>query len=167
MTERRCRPRISPRQRWLALLLVLLAPATSVAADDLVLQAREQRPWTLPADLERVAIADPGVADLVMLRGQRQALLVGKTPGTTTLLLWHRRQAEPQRLTVRVESAVQGAARTGGNDLVFTQQDQQGLLQGSTDSVLSHMQAQRTAAMALGKDGVLADTSTISSGGVV
>jgi pilus assembly protein CpaC len=48
-----------PRQRWLALLLVLLAPATSVAADDLVLQAREQRPWTLPADLERVAIADP------------------------------------------------------------------------------------------------------------
>ena len=62
---------------------------------------------------------------------------------------------------------MQGAARTGGNDLVFTQQDQQGLLQGSTDSVLSHMQAQRTAAMALGKDGVLADTSTISSGGVV
>ena len=41
MTERRRRPRLSPRQRWLALLLVLLAPATSVAADDLVLQARE------------------------------------------------------------------------------------------------------------------------------
>ena len=69
-------------------MLVLLAPATSVAADDLVLQAREQRPWNLPADLERVAIADPGVADIVMLRGQRQALLVGRMPGTTTLLLW-------------------------------------------------------------------------------
>lgn len=167
MTQRRRRPRLSPRQRWLALLLVLLAPATSVAADDLVLQAREQRPWNLPADLERVAIADPGVADIVMLRGQRQALLVGRMPGTTTLLLWHRKQAEPQRVTVRVQSAVQGAASTGGNDLVFTQQDQQGLLQGSTDSVLSHMQEQRTAAMALGKEGALADTSTISSGGVV
>jgi hypothetical protein len=82
------------------------------------------------------------VADIVMLRGQRQALLVGKMPGTTTLLLWHRKQAEPQRLQVRVQSAVQGAASTGGNDLVFTQQDQQGLLQGSTDSVLSHMQEQ-------------------------
>ncbi|MDW7603906.1 pilus assembly protein N-terminal domain-containing protein, partial [Stenotrophomonas maltophilia] len=108
----------------------------------------------LPADLERVAIADPGVADIVMLRGQRQALLVGKMPGTTTLLLWHRRQAEPQRLTVRVQSAVQGAASTGSTGLVFTQQDQQGLLQGSTDSMLTHMQEQRTAAMALGKDGM-------------
>jgi pilus assembly protein CpaB len=57
--DRTSPPTPLPRQRWLALLLVLLAPATSVAADDLVLQAREQRPWTLPADLERVAIADP------------------------------------------------------------------------------------------------------------
>ncbi len=81
---------------WVAaLLLVLLAPATSVAADDLVLQAREQRPWNLPADLERVAIADPGVADIVMLRGQRQALLVGRMPGTTTLLLWRRTYSGP------------------------------------------------------------------------
>ncbi len=167
MTERRRSPRPSPRQRWLALLLVLLAPATSVAADDLVLQAREQRPWTLPGDLERVAIADPGVADIVMLRGQRQALLVGKAPGTTTLLLWHRKQTEPQRLQVRVQSAVQGAADAGANGLVFTQQDNQGLLQGSTESVLSHMQEQKTAAMALGKDGLLADASTVSSGGVV
>ncbi len=70
-------------------------------------------------------------------------------------------------MQVRVQSAVQGAADTGSGGLVFTQQDNQGLLQGSTDSVLSHMQEQRTAAMALGKDGTLADTSTISSGGVV
>ena len=41
MTERRPHPRSSARRHWLALLLVLLAPATSVAADDLVLQARE------------------------------------------------------------------------------------------------------------------------------
>ncbi|WP_313050116.1 type II and III secretion system protein family protein [Stenotrophomonas cyclobalanopsidis] len=167
MTVHRPHPRPTARQRWLALLLVLLAPGTGVAADELVLQAREQRPWTLPADLERVAIADPGVADVVMLRGQRQALLVGKAPGTTTLLLWHKKQGEPQRLQVRVQSAVQGAADAGRNGLVFTQQDQQGLLQGSSDSMLTHMQEQKTAAMALGKDGMLADASTIASGGVV
>ncbi|HGK7303392.1 TPA: type II and III secretion system protein family protein [Stenotrophomonas maltophilia] len=167
MTVHRPHPRPTARQRWLALLLVLLAPGTGVAADELVLQAREQRPWTLPADLERVAIADPGVADVVMLRGQRQALLVGKAPGTTTLLLWHKKQGEPQRLQVRVQSAVQGAAEAGRNGLVFTQQDQQGLLQGSSDSMLTHMQEQKTAAMALGKDGMLADASTIASGGVV
>ncbi|HYQ21844.1 type II and III secretion system protein family protein [Stenotrophomonas sp.] len=166
MTERRLSPRPTARQRWLALLLVLLAPAAGVAADDLVLQTREQRPWSLPADLERVAIADPGVADIVMLRGQRQALLVGKAPGSTTLLLWHRGKGEPKRVQVRVQSAVQGAA-DAGTGLVFTQQDQQGLLQGSTDSVLAHMQEQKTAAMALGKDGLLADASTVSSGGVV
>ncbi len=97
MTERRRRPRLSLRQRWLALLLVLLAPATSVAADDLVLQAREQRPWNLPADLERVAIADPGVADIVMLRGQRQALLVGKMPGTPPCCCGTADRAEPTR----------------------------------------------------------------------
>lgn len=167
MTERRHRLRPTVRQRWLALLLVLLAPGASVAADDLLLQTREQRPWTLPADLERVAIADPGVADIVMLRGARQALLVGRAPGTTTLLLWHRKQSEPQRVQVRVQSAVQGAADAGSSGLVFTQQDQQGLLQGSSDSVLAHMQEQKTAVMALGKDGSLADASTISSGGVV
>ncbi len=167
MTVHRPHPRPTARQRWLALLLVLLAPGTGVAADELVLQAREQRPWTLPADLERVAIADPGVADVVMLRGQRQALLVGKAPGTTTLLLWHKKQGEPQRLQVRVQSAVQGAADAGRNGLVFTQQDHQGLLQGSSDSMLTHMQEQKTAAMALGKDGMLADASTIASGGVV
>lgn len=167
MIERRQCPRPSLRQRGLALLLVLLAPATSVAADDLVLQAREQRPWSLPANLERVAIADPGVADIVMLRGRRQALLVGKSPGTTTLLLWHRGQAEPQRMQVRVQSAVQGAAGTGASGLAFTQQDGQGLLQGRTDSMLSHMQEQKTAAMALGTDGQLADASVISSGGIV
>ncbi|WP_367382482.1 type II and III secretion system protein family protein [Stenotrophomonas cyclobalanopsidis] len=167
MTVHRPHPRPTARQRWLALLLALLAPGTGVAADELVLQAREQRPWTLPADLERVAIADPGVADVVMLRGQRQALLVGKAPGTTTLLLWHTKQGEPQRLQVRVQSAVQGAADAGRNGLVFTQQDQQGLLQGSSDSMLTHMQEQKTAAMALGKDGMLADASTIASGGVV
>ena len=164
MIERRQSPRLTRRQRWLALLLVLLAPGSSVAADELLLQTREQRPWTLPADLERVAIADPGVADIVMLRGQRQALLVGKAPGNTTLLLWHRKQSEPQRLQVRVQSAVQGAADAG---LTFTQQDQQGLLQGSSDSVLGHMQEQKAAVMALGKEGSLADASTVSSGGVV
>ncbi|MEL5920707.1 type II and III secretion system protein family protein, partial [Stenotrophomonas maltophilia] len=59
MPQRR-RPRPAPRQRWLALLLVLLAPATSGAADVRGWLAREQRPWTLPADLERVARAAPG-----------------------------------------------------------------------------------------------------------
>jgi pilus assembly protein CpaC len=150
----------------LALLLCAwLTPLPASAAADVVLQVREQRPWTLPANLERLAIADPGVADVTPLKG-RQALLVGKSAGVTTLLLWHRQQAEPERLQVEVRSALQGALRTG-SELQLTVQDQQGLLQGSAPSLLEHAQQLKAAQATLGREGQLADISTIATGGVV
>ncbi|WP_312320597.1 type II and III secretion system protein family protein [Stenotrophomonas sp.] len=162
----RLSPLLAPLAVFLALLLgALLVPLPASARADVILQVREQQPWTLPANLERVAIADPGVADVVMLKG-RQALLVGKTAGTTTLLLWHRTQTEPQRLQVEVRSAVQGAL-SDGDDLQLTVQEQQGLLQGSTPSLLAHERSRKAAQATLGREGQLADVSTISSGGVV
>jgi pilus assembly protein CpaC len=152
--------------RLLLLLVLGICPVLGMANADVVLQTREQRPWTLPADLDRVAIADPGVADVVMLRGPRQALLVGKAPGTTTLLLWRRQQSEPQRMQIEVRSAIQGALPPSG-DLQLTLQDGQGLLQGSAAGLLDHEQSRKAATMALGKEGQLADVSTIASGGVV
>ncbi|WP_282296145.1 type II and III secretion system protein family protein [Stenotrophomonas sp. PS02289] len=159
-------PLLAPLAVFFALLLgALLVPLPAWARADVILQVREQQPWTLPANLERVAIADPGVADVVMLKG-RQALLVGKTAGTTTLLLWHRTQTEPQRLQVEVRSAVQGAL-SDGDDLQLTVQEQQGLLQGSAPSLLAHERSRKAAQATLGREGQLADVSTISSGGVV
>jgi pilus assembly protein CpaC len=159
-----------PTHRWSTRLLLALvlggSPVLGMANADVVLQTREQRPWTLPADLERVAIADPSVADVVMLRGPRQALLVGKAPGTTTLLVWRRQQSEPQRMQIDVRSAVQGALPPS-EGLQVTLQDGQGLLQGSAAGLLDHEQSRKAASMALGKDGQLADVSTIASGGVV
>lgn len=159
-----------PCRRWplqLALVLALATcPALGMATSDLTLQTREQRPWTLPADLERVAIADPAVADVIMLEGRRQALLVGKAPGTTTLLLWRGRHAEPERMQIHVRSAIQGALPHSG-DLQLTLQDGQGLLQGSAAGVLDHAHTRKAASMALGSEGQLADVSTIASGGVV
>lgn len=169
MTPRRTCLHLSSR-RWSARLLLALllgaSPALAVANADVVLQTREQRPWTLPADLERMAIADPSVADVVMLRGPRQALLVGKAPGTTTLLLWRGQQREPQRMQIDVRSAIQGALPATG-DLQVTLQEGQGLLQGSAAGLLEHEQSRKAASMALGKEGELADVSTIASGGVV
>jgi len=159
-----------PTHRWSTRLLLALvlggSPVLGMANADVVLQTREQRPWTLPADLERVAIADPSVADVVMLRAPRQALLVGKAPGTTTLLVWRRQQSEPQRMQIDVRSAVQGALPPS-EGLQVTLQDGQGLLQGSAAGLLDHEQSRKAASMALGKDGQLADVSTIASGGVV
>lgn len=169
MTPRRNCLHLSSR-RWSARLLLALllgaSPVLCMANADVVLQTREQRPWTLPADLERMAIADPSVADVVMLRGPRQALLVGKAPGTTTLLLWRSQQREPQRMQIDVRSAIQGALPATG-DLQVTLQEGQGLLQGSAAGLLEHEQSRKAASMALGKEGALADISTIASGGVV
>lgn len=148
--------------------VALAAPAAlAIGADaQLVLQAHEQRPWHLPNDLERVAIADPDVADLVMLKGRREALLSGKKPGQTTLLLWHRGQPEPQRLLVQVRSALQ-AQLPDGAGAQLSIHDGAALLQGSADTTLEHEQAHTAAAAAVGAKGTIADTSTVASGGMV
>ncbi|WP_225562906.1 type II and III secretion system protein family protein [Rhodanobacter sp. DHG33] len=162
------------RTRPLYLLLTGLAVtmpnmlAVANAADaDVTLQPHEQRPWRLPADLLRVAIADPSVADLVPLKGNsREALLVGKQAGETTLLLWRRGESAPQRLTVRVRGALQQQllADTGAQ---VSAHGGQALLSGSTPTLLDHQQALSAATDAAGNKGSVTDTSTVASGGVV
>lgn len=162
------------RTRPLCLLLASLAltipnmPAVASAANaDVTLQTHEQRPWRLPADLLRVAIADPAVADLVPLKGnRREALLVGKQAGETTLLLWRRGDSTPQRLIVRVRDALQQQL-LGDTGAQVSVQGGQALLSGSTPSLLDHQQALGAAADAAGAKGSVTDTSTVASGGVV
>ncbi len=161
--------RLSFRGLAAAMLLAAmpLAPLASAAAGaDLVLQDHEQRPWRLPGDLERIAIADPAVADVVMLKGRHEALLVGKQPGQTTLLLWHRGRGEPERLLVQVQSALQGQL-SSDNDLQISTQGGNSLLQGSAATLLDHEQARIAAADAAGAKGTVTDLSTVASGGVV
>jgi pilus assembly protein CpaC len=165
------RARQLPRWRLLvaglALALPVASTAATVATADVTLQTHEQRPWHLPADLQRIAIADPSVVDLVRLRGSRnEALLVGKRTGETTLLLWRRGDSTPQRLSVRVHGVLQDHLK-GDNDLQITTQDGQALLSGSAATVLDHQQARIAAADAVGSKGAVVDNSTVASGGVV
>ncbi|KAF1685440.1 hypothetical protein B1992_11900 [Pseudoxanthomonas broegbernensis] len=151
----------------LAGLLLALATAPVLAQETPILLAEhEQRPWQLPADLERIAIANPEVADLTVLRDRRQALLVGKTPGTTTLLLWHRGEPAPQRLRVEVRNPVQAGLLAGSGAQVLAQGDQ-ALVAGSLPTLLDHARARQAAAAATGTDGTVDDVSTVASGGVV
>jgi pilus assembly protein CpaC len=149
-----------------AAALTTTAAPTMAASTNLVLQTHEQRPWHLPANLERVAIADPDVADLMMLKGRRDALLVGKHSGQTTLLLWYRGQAEPQRLMVEVRGGLQ-AKLQGDIGTQLSVHDGQALLQGGAVSMLDHEQVQEAAMAAVGSKGAIADTSTVASGGMV
>jgi pilus assembly protein CpaC len=147
-------------------LVMLAAPSIATEAGaDVILQTHEQRPWRLPADLERIAIADPGVADVLTLKGRGEALLVGKQAGQTVLLLWHRGQSQPQRVTVQVRSAVQSQLE-GTASTQVDQQDDTALLHGEAPSLLDHQQALAAATSGNAKMSV-ADMSTINSGGVV
>jgi pilus assembly protein CpaC len=148
-----------------ALVVIATSSMASDANGSVLLQTHEQRPWQLPADVERIAIADPGVADVLTLKTRGQALLVGKHSGETVLLLWHRGQPQPQRIVVVVRSAVQmqmeGTAATQVDE-----QDGTALLHGEAPSLLDHQQAFAAATAEDPKTSV-ADTSTINSGGVV
>ena len=159
-----------PRLRILAgtaALTALLAPVAAAApAADVILQTHEQRPWHLPANLERIAIADPSVVDLVRIKGQRDALLVGKHAGETTLLLWRRGDSSPQRLAILVRGALQQQLQDGTGTHIAAQNGA-ALLSGSTPTLLDHEQARIAAADAAGAKGAVTDTSTVASGGVV
>lgn len=147
-----------------AALLVPVGAATATV--DVTLQTHEQRPWHLPPNLERIAIADPSVVDLVRVKGRHDALLVGKQAGETTLLLWRRGDASPQRLTIRVRGAVQQQLLDGTGTQIAAQ-DGKALLSGSAPTLLDHEQARAAAADAAGAKGAVTDTSTVASGGVV
>ncbi len=158
---------LASRQRAMAgfgiAMLVLPALVVTASAQTLDLQAHEQRPLRLAKDLERIAIADPAVADVLMLKGRPEALLVGKKPGQTTLLLWHRGASSPERLVVNVRSALQ--AQDNGVDLSV--QDDSALVQGSAPTLLDHEQTREAASAAVGSKGSVVDASTVATGGVV
>jgi len=158
------------QRHWVLLMAATLPLLATQAAtvDDaaIALQVHEQRPWHLPADIQRVAIADPSVTDIVMLKGQRDALLVGKKPGQTTLLLWRRGDAAPQRLAVEVRSAGQAALQSDSG-LHIAVQDNEAVLRGQADSMLEHERGVAAAQNAAGDKGAVIDASSVASGGVV
>lgn len=146
----------------------LSAPIVVNAAEaDVTLQTHEQRPWHLPADLLRIAIADPAVVDVLPLKGSsREVLLVGKQSGQTALLIWRRGNSAPQHLTVRVRGALQEQLLKGTNAQISVHGGD-ALLSGSTHSLLDHQQALGAATDAASAKGNVTDTSTVASGGVV
>lgn len=141
------------RAALLGLLLVATPPSMAAQGDHPVLQLKvnQQQPMRLPANLERIAIADPSVADLVTLKGRgNNVLLIGKSPGHTTLLMWLRDQDTPQRYELNVRSAVQAKLLDEQQDTDLTVQDGTSLLSGNAPSLLVHQQAVKAASAGTG-----------------
>lgn len=148
--------------------LLLLAPlCVSAQEPELTLGVREQRQLDIPAGLQRIAVADPEVADVIVLRGsggkQGSILLVGKKPGSTVVTAWPREGSE-RVWRINVQNAMQRQLPPSGPDLRIS--DGSALLHGEADSLVAHANTAAVAVNAVGT-GKLVDASTIGLSGVV
>lgn len=140
-----------------------------VLADDtnLTLSVREQRQIKTPVDLERIAVADPEVADVLILKGSSKRegsiMLVGKKPGNTVVTAWPRNGAI-KVWQVKVQSQLQGQLQEEGADLQIN--NDSASIRGQAPSLLSHANTRAMGTQAVGKDKLL-DSSTVATGGVV
>ncbi|CAM2144470.1 pilus assembly protein CpaC [Pararobbsia alpina] len=118
--------------------------------------------------LSRVAIGDPSVADVMVMRGSRTGnlLLIAKAPGTTSLLVWTHDAADAQRYTINVTSAAAHALADPGGATISSA-GATTIIKGSSPSVISHERAVAAAKAANVKDGVVVDQSTIAVSPVV
>ena len=134
------------------------------------LAVRDNHEVEIGAELERVAIADPAIVDVLLLKPGPQrkgsVLLVGKQAGTTTVSLWVRGEprARVHAVTVVGELAALRPAPAG------TAVDVRGgraVVRGSFATAAEHEDAIVAARDSVGKEGVVVDASTMRSPGVV
>lgn len=161
----------------LALVVTVTTARLADAADtsslsgtrSLTLGVHEQRELPLPGTLERVAVADPSIADVVVLRGsggkRGSVLVVGKKAGTTQVAVWPR-GGDAVRWEVHVLGDLQGALGNTGTASVDIRGNA-ALIQGHAKTVMEHSGLQAAAVDAAGKSGTVVDRSTVGDTGVV
>ena len=155
--------------RLLVIAATLLStPVLSIAKEiDLTINVKEQRTLAVPADLERIAVADPDIADVIVIAGNRNqpgsVILVGKKYGSTSVSAWSRNRIETV-WKVQVQSALLGQIPDGGAHIQVSEGN--ALIRGASASVLSHANTTAIAATTTGKEKVL-DSATVKTGGMV
>jgi pilus assembly protein CpaC len=88
-----------------------------------VIAVGEQRQIAPGQRLVRVAVGDPTVADVLVIRdgdGRGGVLVIGKAPGKTNLLLWEQGRATPRTLALVVEPGAQATLANGATPHVET-----------------------------------------------
>ena len=133
----------------------------------------EQRTLPVTGSLTRIAVGDPSVADVLVIRGDRRGgvLLVGKGAGTTNVMLWEGSGA-PRTLTVNVTTnaarALLGAGTPDVKVLGGT-----ALITGRAATMEQHQRAVAAAQGSVGKSGKsgkdanVLDTSSVATRAVV
>jgi pilus assembly protein CpaC len=143
--------------------------ASGAGTRSLTIGVHEQRELPAPGALERVAVADPAVADVVVLKGsggrRGSVLVVGKKAGTTQVAAWPR-GGDAVRWEVHVTGDLQGALGDTGTASVDAR-GSAAIIKGHANTVIEHSGLQSAAVDATGKGGVVVDRSTVGDTGVV
>lgn len=155
------------------------APRATAAANDTIdLAVGGQRQLASGSDLQRIAVGDPSVADVVVSKGSHGAvLLIGRHPGTTSVLLWPRGSSEPIAYDVSVSSEASHALLDDTTPRLRTYNGVQ-VIYGPAADLGAHQRAVEAARAGCGDSdgGVLAsldhgggrgagDTAPVASGG--
>jgi len=129
---------------WLCGASLVVSPASNATdgAQTVDITVGSQQSLALGHSLQRVAVGDPTVADVLIIRGDKRGgvLLIGKSPGTTNLMLWERNRDTPMSYTVNVTGAASGALLGPGTPTVKTAGDT-AYISGSAASMEQHQQA--------------------------
>lgn len=146
----------------------VVAIAAPAASTEISLGMREQQSMSVAGTLERIAVADPEVADVLMVRGSGgkggSVILVGKKAGNTTVTVWSK-GASPIVWRVKVAGDMQAAlAGKGGSDILV--RGNAAVISGQASSTLAHVGSVAAATDAVGK-GKVVDVATIDTSGVV
>ncbi|RXV73670.1 type II and III secretion system protein family protein [Burkholderia stabilis] len=155
----------------LAIALSALAmPPLSDAADTsgtISLAVGAQRQIATGHALQRVAVGDPSVADVLVVKGGRGGvLLVAKNAGATNVMIWERGRDEPTVYNVNVTSGAARALLDGASPSVNTYGGTT-VIGGASGTLDGHQRAVHAAKSVSGKDGTTIDASTISGKNVV
>jgi pilus assembly protein CpaC len=128
-----------------AVIAVTAATAATVNAQAnppvIELAVGAQKPLATAHPLTRVAVGDPSVADVLVLKGNGSAnggmLLVGRGAGSTDVMLWERGVSQPITYTINVTSPAANALLDRDTPTVRTFGDA-ALVSGSTPTMESH-----------------------------
>jgi pilus assembly protein CpaC len=149
--------------------MMQIAPmGSAVPAQTIDLTVGAQQQLAVGHTLQRVAIGDPAVADVLIIKGDKRGgvLLVGKAAGTTSLMLWGREHDAPLQYTVNVITPA-AASLLGSDTPKVKVLGGTAVVSGSTATMEAHQRAVVAADGSIGKDGAVFDTSTVASRAVV
>ncbi len=130
----------------LLIVLCLVAPLTAAAADRLMVAVNQSQILNI-SGVERVAVANPDIADIIVVSGS-EILLVGKAPGTTTLHIW----AAGGRTSYEVEvgtndTQIANDIKTilGYSDIRVSKVNKSVILEGKVNDQYQKMRAEKVA----------------------